>query len=312
MKLKKIVEDLYQQMTGNVDDHEVEMAITDLRSLAHRASQLADHFEKEKPKDLEGWVQAKITKASDYIGAVYDNHMFSPDQDCGTCGDNSISEGTIKVFSYAKPYTKPDAAQLRVKADSFITKLQAKNFTTHTGSDAIYFPEYKDLGPCFGVMAGSDTMILQPVDSDKVFKVGESLLARFMSDGRLVGYLLKGGVSEAMEPKIAYGDQLFTKLDLLKSAAKKITNKPENYTVLSNKDGSKLLLTTNNRAAQFAKEGNWMVIGKIDPNGNYREQDSTISEAASTCCGRCGHKHVKGTSCPKPFLTGKRHCRNRS
>ena len=40
MKLKKIVEDLYQQMTGNVDDHEVEMAITDLRSLAHRASQL--------------------------------------------------------------------------------------------------------------------------------------------------------------------------------------------------------------------------------------------------------------------------------
>ena len=80
MKLKKIVEDLYQQMTGQVDDHEVEMAITDLRSLAHRASQLADHFEKEKPKDLEGWVQAKITKASDYIGAVYDNHMFSPDQ----------------------------------------------------------------------------------------------------------------------------------------------------------------------------------------------------------------------------------------
>lgn len=37
----------------------------------------------------------------------------------------------------------------------------------------------------------------------------------------------------------------------------------------------------------------------------------TINEAASTCCGRCGHFHVKGTSCPKPYLTGKRHCRNR-
>jgi len=37
-----------------------------------------------------------------------------------------------------------------------------------------------------------------------------------------------------------------------------------------------------------------------------------LSEAKSTCCGRCGHKHVKGTSCPKPYLTGKRHCRNRS
>ena len=36
-----------------------------------------------------------------------------------------------------------------------------------------------------------------------------------------------------------------------------------------------------------------------------------VNEVASTCCGRCGHKHVKGTSCPKPFLSGKRHCRNR-
>ena len=72
-------------------------------------------------------------------------------------------------------------------------------------------------------------MIIQPIDSDKVFKVGESLLAGFMSDGTLVGYLLKG----------------------------------------------------------------------------------SVNEIASTCCGKCGHKHVKGTSCPKPFLTGARHCRNR-
>lgn len=206
MRLKDLVEDLYQQMTGNTDDHEVEMAITDLRSLAHRASQLADHFEKEKPKDLEGWVQAKITKASDYIGAVYDNHMFSPDQDCGACGDN---------------------------------------------------------------------------------------------------------MSEAMEPKTASGDAVFTSMYNLVNAAKKLT-KPENYLVLADKDDKKIMLTTTQRAAQFAKEGNWMIVGRIDPNGNYRKQDITISEAASTCCGKCGHKHVKGTSCPKPFLTGKRHCRNRN
>jgi hypothetical protein len=36
-----------------------------------------------------------------------------------------------------------------------------------------------------------------------------------------------------------------------------------------------------------------------------------VNEAKSTCCGKCGHMHVKGTSCPKPFLTGKRHCKNR-
>lgn len=93
MKLTKLVEDLYQQMTGKTDDHEVEMAITDLRSLAHRAAALADHFEKERTSDLEGWVQAKITKASDYIGAVYDNHMFSPDQECNSCDDSKVTEG---------------------------------------------------------------------------------------------------------------------------------------------------------------------------------------------------------------------------
>ena len=35
-------------------------------------------------------------------------------------------------------------------------------------------------------------------------------------------------------------------------------------------------------------------------------------EAKGTCCGKCGHVHVKGTSCPKPFLTGKHHCSRRT
>jgi predicted RNA-binding Zn-ribbon protein involved in translation (DUF1610 family) len=33
-----------------------------------------------------------------------------------------------------------------------------------------------------------------------------------------------------------------------------------------------------------------------------------MTESKGTCCGKCGHVHVKGTSCPKPFLTGKHHC----
>jgi hypothetical protein len=35
-------------------------------------------------------------------------------------------------------------------------------------------------------------------------------------------------------------------------------------------------------------------------------------EAKGTCCGKCGHVHVKGTSCPKPFLTGKSNCSRRT
>jgi len=124
MKLKRLLENMMMPNQQPMDDHEVEMAITDLRAIAHMASELAQHLENEKPHELEGWVQSKITKAADYIQAAHKNHMFSPEQDCDTCGD-------------------------------------------------------------------------------------------------------------------------------------------------------------------------------------------TMNEAVSTCCGRCGHKHVKGTSCPKPFLSGKRHCRNR-
>lgn len=37
-----------------------------------------------------------------------------------------------------------------------------------------------------------------------------------------------------------------------------------------------------------------------------------MTEAKSTCCGKCGHIHAKGTSCPKPYLTGKSHCSRRA
>ena len=87
-QLRKLIRETYDQIANQYDDHEVEMAITDLRSIAERAAQLADHLESEQPQELEGWVQAKITKAADYMEAVYKNHMFSPEQDCQTCGDN--------------------------------------------------------------------------------------------------------------------------------------------------------------------------------------------------------------------------------
>lgn len=61
-------------------------------------------------------------------------------------------------------------------------------------------------------------------------------------------------------------------------------------------------------------------IDAVYRNHMYSDQDYDcgcgsaargLSEEKGTCCGRCGHVHVKGTSCPKPFLTGARHCRNR-
>lgn len=36
-----------------------------------------------------------------------------------------------------------------------------------------------------------------------------------------------------------------------------------------------------------------------------------IDEKKGTCCHKCGHVHVKGTSCPRPYLTGDHSCARR-
>jgi len=55
-------------------DHEVQMARADLYKIAKYAIELHDMMKKvSEEKGLEGWQQAKITKAADYIGSVYHN-----------------------------------------------------------------------------------------------------------------------------------------------------------------------------------------------------------------------------------------------
>jgi hypothetical protein len=52
-------------------DHEVQMARADLYKLAKYSIQLHDMLKNvSEEQGLEGWVQAKITKAADYIGSV--------------------------------------------------------------------------------------------------------------------------------------------------------------------------------------------------------------------------------------------------
>jgi len=78
IELRKLIkEELAAVMSqASHNDHETEMAITDLKSIASRAAQLVKFMEQTQPHELEGWIQSKITKSADYINAVYDNFMF--------------------------------------------------------------------------------------------------------------------------------------------------------------------------------------------------------------------------------------------
>ena len=72
MKLiqQRMIKEGHQVMGGiEDDDHEVEMALSDLHKLeeyAPQVAQLASQY-----SDLPGWVQSKITLAADYLGKVY-------------------------------------------------------------------------------------------------------------------------------------------------------------------------------------------------------------------------------------------------
>jgi len=72
---KKIKEGLGELAHAAEMDHEVQMARADLYKTAKYAIKLHDMLKGvSETQGLEGWVQAKITKAADYIGSVY-NHL---------------------------------------------------------------------------------------------------------------------------------------------------------------------------------------------------------------------------------------------
>lgn len=63
-------------------DHEVQMARADLYKLAKYAIKLHDMLKGvSEAEGIEGWQQAKITKAADYISSVY--HAMDYDQNMG-------------------------------------------------------------------------------------------------------------------------------------------------------------------------------------------------------------------------------------
>lgn len=74
MRKKDLKEGLGDLAHAAERDHEVQMARAELYKIAKYAIQLHDMLKSVSEEEgLEGWQQAKITKAADYIGSVYHN-----------------------------------------------------------------------------------------------------------------------------------------------------------------------------------------------------------------------------------------------
>jgi len=97
---KQIKEGLADLAQRAETDHEVQMARAELYKLAKYSIKLHEMLKGvSEAEGLEGWVQSKITKASDYIGSVY--HHLEYDM---KFGEGVNEDKQIKVNKETKKY----------------------------------------------------------------------------------------------------------------------------------------------------------------------------------------------------------------
>jgi hypothetical protein len=101
----------------NPDNHEAAMARADLYKLANYSFKLFKMV--REGQELEGWVQAKITKAADYIASVY--HFMEYEMKFSEYGDK-LENSDIYTESVKREY-KRKLTEAKVK----LNKLKEKN-----------------------------------------------------------------------------------------------------------------------------------------------------------------------------------------
>jgi hypothetical protein len=100
------------------DNHEAAMARADLYKLANYSMKLFKMI--QEGQELEGWVQAKITKAADYIASVY--HFMEYEMKASEYGEtleNSdvYSESVRRAFEQKLMEAKKQAAKVKKESD---------------------------------------------------------------------------------------------------------------------------------------------------------------------------------------------------
>jgi len=106
-----------QDMINRPDDHEAKMARADLFKLAQYSFKLFKMIQEDQ--ELEGWVQAKITKAADYVSSVY--HYMQYEMKVSEYGDHlenaeMYSESVRRAFEQRLSETKNKAFKAKMIA----------------------------------------------------------------------------------------------------------------------------------------------------------------------------------------------------
>lgn len=105
-------------MNRSPDKHEAAMARADLYKLANYSMKLFKMI--HEGQELEGWVQAKITKAADYVASVYhfmEYEMKSSDYGSKLENSDVYSESVRNAFEQKLMEAKKQAEKIKAKAE---------------------------------------------------------------------------------------------------------------------------------------------------------------------------------------------------
>lgn len=117
MTKRKVREGIAELADKADRDHEVQMARSDLYKLADYSIKLHDMLKRISEKEgLEGWQQAKITKAADYISSVYHSLSYEQAEDTRSQMDAMAMAQAAKEST--DPYKSKLHSSLKEKAKS--------------------------------------------------------------------------------------------------------------------------------------------------------------------------------------------------
>ena len=112
---KNVKEDLALMAQKAEMDHEVQMARSDLYKAAKYSIKLHEMLKQvSEQQGLEGWVQAKITKASDYLSSVYhymEYEIMSQNESSEKKGLTYLDEGWLDRIKAAGRAITPDSVK---------------------------------------------------------------------------------------------------------------------------------------------------------------------------------------------------------
>jgi hypothetical protein len=116
-KTAKVRESIVDNASSCDADHEVQMARADLYNIAHDALELHKILKNvSEEQGLEGWQQAKITKAADYISSVYRSLNYETMATMATVQTRPASTGSVGVASTMSESEVSDYKALLEKA----------------------------------------------------------------------------------------------------------------------------------------------------------------------------------------------------